>query len=69
MPASTARKRKRSRITGGAALAVGAALMLTACGSTKDDASAGSGGSGKVGPRTESCRVPRRRPREPSTAP
>ncbi|MEV6833213.1 sugar ABC transporter substrate-binding protein [Streptomyces sp. NPDC051133] len=49
MPASTVRKRKRSRITGTAALAVGASLMLAACGSTKDTASAGSGGTGRVG--------------------
>ncbi|MEV5171300.1 sugar ABC transporter substrate-binding protein [Streptomyces flaveolus] len=49
MPASTVSKRSRSRITGAAALAVGASLVLAACGSTKDTASAGSGGTGKVG--------------------
>ncbi|MFE9357736.1 sugar ABC transporter substrate-binding protein [Streptomyces olivaceoviridis] len=49
MPASTVTKRSRSRITGAAALAVGASLVLAACGSTKDTASAGSGGTGKVG--------------------
>ncbi|GGV20932.1 ABC transporter substrate-binding protein [Streptomyces filipinensis] len=49
MPASTVRKRSRSRIIGAAALAAGASLMLAACGSTKDTASAGSGGTGKVG--------------------
>jgi simple sugar transport system substrate-binding protein/ribose transport system substrate-binding protein len=52
MPARTARKQNRSRITGAAALAVGAALLLAACGSTKDTAAAGAGGgggSGKVG--------------------
>ncbi|WP_225826587.1 sugar ABC transporter substrate-binding protein [Streptomyces naphthomycinicus] len=49
MPASTARKRSRSRTTGAAALAVGASLLLAACGSTKDTASAGGGGTGKVG--------------------
>ncbi|MET8770024.1 sugar ABC transporter substrate-binding protein [Streptomyces sp. NPDC004658] len=49
MPASTVSKRSRSRITGAAALAVGVSLVLAACGSTKDTASAGSGGTGKVG--------------------
>ncbi|WEO93964.1 sugar ABC transporter substrate-binding protein [Streptomyces sp. FXJ1.172] len=49
MPASTVRKRSRSRIVGAVALAAGASLMLAACGSTKDTASAGSGGTGKVG--------------------
>ncbi|MFJ5028204.1 sugar ABC transporter substrate-binding protein [Streptomyces sp. NPDC088560] len=49
MPASTVRKRKRSRIIGVAALAAGASLMLAACGSTKDTAGAGGGGTGKVG--------------------
>ncbi|MFI9245228.1 sugar ABC transporter substrate-binding protein [Streptomyces sp. NPDC053086] len=49
MPASAVRKRSRSRITGAAALAVGASLVLAACGSTKDTAAAGSGGTGKVG--------------------
>ncbi|KMS82446.1 MULTISPECIES: sugar ABC transporter substrate-binding protein [Streptomyces] len=49
MPASTVSKRSRSRITGAAALAVGASLVLAACGSTKDTASVGSGGIGKVG--------------------
>ncbi|MFI2204252.1 sugar ABC transporter substrate-binding protein [Streptomyces sp. NPDC020192] len=49
MPVWTVRKRKRSRIIGAAALAAGASLMLAACGSTKDTASAGSGGTGKVG--------------------
>ncbi|MEU6597484.1 sugar ABC transporter substrate-binding protein [Streptomyces flaveolus] len=49
MPASTVSKRTRSRITGAAALAVGASLVLAACGSTKDTASAGGGGTGKVG--------------------
>ncbi|MGW3462498.1 sugar ABC transporter substrate-binding protein [Streptomyces olivaceoviridis] len=49
MSASTVTKRSRSRITGAAALAVGASLVLAACGSTKDTASAGSGGTGKVG--------------------
>ncbi|GAA2771806.1 sugar ABC transporter substrate-binding protein [Streptomyces rameus] len=49
MPASTVRKRSRSRITGVAALAVGASLLLAACGSTEDTAGAGSGGTGKVG--------------------
>ncbi|GGI98742.1 sugar ABC transporter substrate-binding protein [Streptomyces brasiliensis] len=45
----TPRKRNRSRIIGAAALAVGASLVLAACGSTKDGASASGGGSGKVG--------------------
>ncbi|MER6381253.1 sugar ABC transporter substrate-binding protein [Streptomyces sp. NPDC001250] len=50
MPASTVRKRSRSRIIGAAALAAGAALMLAACGSTKDTASpGGGGGTGRVG--------------------
>ncbi|MET9452989.1 sugar ABC transporter substrate-binding protein [Streptomyces cinerochromogenes] len=49
MPVSTVRKRKRSTITGAAALAVCASLLLAACGSTKDTASTGSGGTGKVG--------------------
>ncbi|MFF7356603.1 MULTISPECIES: sugar ABC transporter substrate-binding protein [Streptomyces] len=49
MPASTVRKRSRSRIIGAAALAAGASLVLAACGSTKDTAGAGSGGTGKVG--------------------
>ncbi|MFF8726519.1 sugar ABC transporter substrate-binding protein [Streptomyces sp. NPDC015171] len=49
MPASPVRKRSRSRITGAAALAVSASLLLAACGSTKDTASATSGGTGKVG--------------------
>jgi simple sugar transport system substrate-binding protein/ribose transport system substrate-binding protein len=49
MPASTVRKRSRSRIIGVAALAAGVSLVLAACGSTKDTASAGSGGTGKVG--------------------
>ncbi|MEU6769768.1 sugar ABC transporter substrate-binding protein [Streptomyces sp. NPDC046759] len=49
MPASTVRKRSRSRITGAVALAAGASLVLAACGSTKDTASAGSGGTGRVG--------------------
>ncbi|MEU6665791.1 sugar ABC transporter substrate-binding protein [Streptomyces sp. NPDC046727] len=48
MPASAVRKRSRSTITGAAALAVCASLLLAACGSTKDTASAG-GGTGKVG--------------------
>jgi simple sugar transport system substrate-binding protein/ribose transport system substrate-binding protein len=49
MPASTVRKRKRSRIIGVAALAAGASLMLAACGSTKDTAGAGGGGGGGTG--------------------
>ncbi|MGW4562913.1 sugar ABC transporter substrate-binding protein [Streptomyces sp. NPDC004561] len=49
MPASTVRKRSRSRITVMAALAAGTSLVLAACGSTKDTASTGSGGTGKVG--------------------
>ncbi|MGW3206354.1 sugar ABC transporter substrate-binding protein [Streptomyces sp. NPDC001135] len=49
MPASTVRKRSRSRIIGVTALAAGASLVLAACGSTKDTASAGSGGTGRVG--------------------
>ncbi|WP_189299687.1 sugar ABC transporter substrate-binding protein [Streptomyces cinerochromogenes] len=50
MPVRTVRKRSRSTITTGtAALAVCASLLLAACGSTKDTASAGSGGTGKVG--------------------
>ncbi|UFR00843.1 sugar ABC transporter substrate-binding protein [Streptomyces sp. Go40/10] len=49
MPVRTVRKRSRSTITGTAALAVCASLLLAACGSTKDTASAGSGGTGKVG--------------------
>ncbi|MEU2715385.1 sugar ABC transporter substrate-binding protein [Streptomyces sp. NPDC007205] len=49
MPASTVRKRSRSRIIGATALAAGASLLLAACGSTKDTASAGSGGTGRVG--------------------
>ncbi|MEU5533483.1 sugar ABC transporter substrate-binding protein [Streptomyces sp. NPDC020362] len=52
MHARTARKQNRSRITGVAALAACASLLLTACGSTKDTGAAGAGGgggSGKVG--------------------
>ncbi|MEU9991780.1 sugar ABC transporter substrate-binding protein [Streptomyces sp. NPDC048045] len=52
MPARTARKHSRSRITCAAALAACASLLLTACGSTKDtgaDGAAGAGGTGKVG--------------------
>ncbi|MEU1404905.1 sugar ABC transporter substrate-binding protein [Streptomyces sp. NPDC005728] len=52
MPARTARKQNRSRITGVAALAACASLLLTACGSTKDTGATGAGGgggSGKVG--------------------
>ncbi|WP_330336526.1 sugar ABC transporter substrate-binding protein [Streptomyces sp. NBC_00557] len=49
MPASTVRKRSRSRITGATALAACASLMLAACGSTKDTASASGGGTGRVG--------------------
>lgn len=45
----TPRKRNRSRIMGTAALAVGASLVLAACGSTKDGATASGGGTGKVG--------------------
>ncbi|MEU3984191.1 sugar ABC transporter substrate-binding protein [Streptomyces sp. NPDC026672] len=50
---SAPRKRTRSRNIGAAALAVGASLVLAACGSTKDDgpadAAGGGGGTGKVG--------------------
>ncbi|MCZ0985479.1 sugar ABC transporter substrate-binding protein [Streptomyces diastatochromogenes] len=52
MPVRTARKQNRSRITGVAALAACASLLLTACGSTKDtgaSGAAGGGGTGKVG--------------------
>ncbi|MFH8769569.1 sugar ABC transporter substrate-binding protein [Streptomyces sp. NPDC085866] len=52
MPVRTARKQNRSRITGVAALAACASLLLTACGSTKDtgaSSAGGGGGSGKVG--------------------
>ncbi|MGW2699964.1 sugar ABC transporter substrate-binding protein [Streptomyces sp. NPDC001340] len=49
MPVSTARKQNRSRITGVAALAACASLLLTACGSTKDTGAAGAGGGGGSG--------------------
>ncbi|MGW2741827.1 sugar ABC transporter substrate-binding protein [Streptomyces sp. NPDC001450] len=52
MPVRTARKQNRSRITGVAALAACASLLLSACGSTKDtgaSSAGGGGGSGKVG--------------------
>ncbi|GHI03360.1 ABC transporter substrate-binding protein [Streptomyces cellostaticus] len=52
MPARTARKQNRSRITGAAALAACASLLLAACGSTKDtgaSSAGGGGGTGKVG--------------------
>ncbi|MFE2733826.1 sugar ABC transporter substrate-binding protein [Streptomyces sp. NPDC059349] len=53
MAGRTVRKRNRSRIVGAAAVAACAALVLSACGSTKDDvASGGKGGGdgkGKVG--------------------
>ncbi|MFF4037526.1 sugar ABC transporter substrate-binding protein [Streptomyces sp. NPDC001816] len=49
MPVSTARKQNRSRITGVAALAACASLLLTACGSTKDTGAAGAGGGGSSG--------------------
>ncbi|MEU6063916.1 MULTISPECIES: sugar ABC transporter substrate-binding protein [Streptomyces] len=51
MPGRTLRKRNRTRIIGVAALAVGASLVLAACGSTKDDGAAGAkgGGTGQVG--------------------
>ncbi|MER5914820.1 sugar ABC transporter substrate-binding protein [Streptomyces sp. NPDC001982] len=50
-PRKQQRNRHRSRIVGAAALAVGATLVLAACGSTKDDGagSASGGGTGKVG--------------------
>ncbi|MFI1366584.1 sugar ABC transporter substrate-binding protein [Streptomyces griseochromogenes] len=52
MPVRTARKQNRSRITGVAAVAACASLLLTACGSTKDtgaSSAGGGGGSGEVG--------------------
>ncbi|WP_459739464.1 sugar ABC transporter substrate-binding protein [Streptomyces sp. E-15] len=49
MPASTVRKRSRSKITGAVALAVGASLVLAACGSTGDTAGGRGGGTGRVG--------------------
>ncbi|MFE1312006.1 sugar ABC transporter substrate-binding protein [Streptomyces sp. NPDC058755] len=49
MPVRTARKQNRSRITGVAALAACASLLLTACGSTKDTGSSGAGGGGGSG--------------------
>ncbi|MFF3905759.1 sugar ABC transporter substrate-binding protein [Streptomyces sp. NPDC001848] len=51
MPGRTLRKRNRPRIIGAAALAVGASLVLAACGSTKDTgaSSAAGGGTGEVG--------------------
>ncbi|MFF5013024.1 sugar ABC transporter substrate-binding protein [Streptomyces sp. NPDC001165] len=49
MPVRTARKQNRSRITGVAALAACASLLLTACGSTKDTGAAGAGGGGGSG--------------------
>ncbi|MFJ9870663.1 sugar ABC transporter substrate-binding protein [Streptomyces sp. NPDC101165] len=49
MPVRTARKQNRSRITGVAALAACASLLLTACGSTKDTGASGAGGGGGSG--------------------
>jgi len=51
MPRRTVQKRNRFRNVGTVATAVGAALVLAACGSTKDTgaASAEGGGTGKVG--------------------
>ncbi|MFF7122597.1 substrate-binding domain-containing protein [Streptomyces sp. NPDC008240] len=49
MPVRTARKQNRSRITGVAALAACASLLLTACGSTEDTGASGAGGGGGSG--------------------
>jgi simple sugar transport system substrate-binding protein/ribose transport system substrate-binding protein len=51
MPGRTVWKRNGTRVVGAVAAAVGASLVLAACGSTKDTGAAGAsgGGTGKVG--------------------